>query len=206
MRPLQQRFILIFFGWVWLTACAGGTAVLFHYNLTPGTAGKAPAQWPAAGPLALFPGTDTLVMAVHPRCPCTRASLMELNELMLSLQGRLKAYVLVVKPAGVPQGWEDTDILSSAKRVPGVIVKIDPEGLEASRLGAETSGQAILFDPQGRLLFNGGITESRGHVGDNEGLRRIIAWVKTGTADKNGSLVFGCSLQSKTCPREKAGL
>ena len=37
------------------------------------------------------------------------------------------------------------------------------------RFGAETSGQTLLYDRDGRLLFSGGTTGSRGHDGDNAG-------------------------------------
>jgi hypothetical protein len=204
MPLISHRLILILSGLVWITACFGGSAILIHYSTTPAQTASAPARWPAASRLTPLAGKPTLVVAVHPHCPCTRASLIELNDLMLSLGARVKTYVLIVKPEGVGEAWEDTDILSGAKRIPGVTVKIDDKGAEAALFGARTSGQALLYDAQGRLLFNGGITASRGHVGDNEGLRRIVSLVKTGKADKNESLVFGCALGAKSCPMEKA--
>jgi hypothetical protein len=145
------------------------------------------------------------VVFAHPHCPCTRASLVELNLLMQNLQGKLGVYVLVVKPQGLPEGWEKTDILTSAQRIPGVKTQVDEDGTETGRFGAATSGQAMLFDEGGRLLFNGGITPGRGHIGENEGLKRIASLVETGRADKNNSLVFGCALTAKFCPREKQG-
>ena len=45
----------------------------------------------------------------------------------------------------------------------------DVEGVEARRFGAQTSGTTSLYSPDGRLLFSGGITSSRGHEGDNAG-------------------------------------
>ena len=38
---------------------------------------KPPEPWPAAGALQLSTAGKTLVMFVHPHCPCTRASLGE---------------------------------------------------------------------------------------------------------------------------------
>ncbi len=201
---ITQRWILIFAGVVWLAACLGGSTVLLHYASTSGEAGEAPLYWPEASGLHPYTDSATLVLSVHPHCPCTRASVVELNDLMLALSGKLKAYVLVIKPKEFPEGWEKTDILSSANRIPGVKVLVDLDGVEAAKFGAKTSGQAILFDRAGRLIFNGGITEGRGHIGDNAGLQRILSLVKTGKADKNDSLVFGCPLNAKSCPMEKA--
>ncbi len=200
---MVKRWILIVAGIVWLVVCVGGSAVLLHYASTPGEEGKAGPRWPDQSGLALNRGGDTLVIAVHPHCPCTRASIVELNDLMLSLKGRMKAYVLVMRPKEFPQGWENTDLVSSARRIPGTTVVVDVDGVETARFGARTSGQALLYDPQGRLLFSGGITEGRGHIGDNAGFQRITSLVKTGKADRNDSLVFGCPLDAKYCPLEK---
>ncbi|HTC21602.1 MAG TPA: hypothetical protein VK859_12185, partial [bacterium] len=94
-------------------------------------------------------------------------------------------------------------LVSSARRIPDTRVVIDLDGSEAARFGARTSGQVVLYDEGGRLLFNGGITEGRGHIGDNAGLQRIVSLVKTGRADKNDSLVFGCPLNAKACPYQQ---
>jgi hypothetical protein len=206
MAGLNQRRILVLAGLLWLIACFGGSAVLLHYSLTPSDAGKAVSQWPASSALTPFPGKTTLVVFAHPHCPCTRATLVELNILMQNLRGKLGVYVLFIKPQGLPEGWEKTDILASAQRIPGVETQIDEGGIEAARFGAATSGQAMLFDQGGHLLFNGGITQGRGHIGENEGFRRIASLVQTGQADKNNSLVFGCALTAKFCPTEKRGL
>jgi hypothetical protein len=203
---MLQRWILILAGLLWLAACVGGSAVLLRYSSTPGEEGAALPQWPGDSRLALNRDRDTLVIAVHPHCPCTRASIVELNDLMLALKGRLGAYVLVMKPREFPVGWENTGLVESARRIPGTRVVIDLDGLEAARFGAKTSGQAVLYDDGGRLLFNGGITEGRGHIGDNAGLQRIVSLVKTGRADKNDSLVFGCPLNAKACPYSKADI
>jgi hypothetical protein len=122
---------------------------------------------------------------------------------MLSLKGRVRATVLVIKPKGFPAGWEETDIVASARRIPGTTVLLDLDGTQAARFGAKTSGQAVLYDGSGKLLFSGGITEGRGHLGDNAGLQRIKSLVLTGKADKAESLVFGCPLSAKVCPMGK---
>lgn len=199
-----QRWLLVIAGGIWLAACVGGGVILLRYASTPGEGGAASQRWPAASRLRPFPDGSTLVVSLHPHCPCTRATVVQLNDLMLALRGKLKAYALVMKPSEFPEGWEKTDILSSVKRIPGVSVLVDLDGVEAARFGAKTSGEAIVFDKEGRLIFNGGITESRGHIGDNAGFQRIVSLVRTGKADKNDSLVFGCPLSAKVCPMEKA--
>jgi len=70
----------------------------------------------------------------------------------------------------------------------------DDDGVEAARFGAATSGQVILYDRDGRLLFSGGITASRGHAGDNDGRDAIVSLLGGGRGTRHSSPVFGCSL------------
>jgi hypothetical protein len=121
----------------------------------------------------------------------------ELAEIMAHTQGRLTAYVLFLKPAGFSEDWEKTDLWQSAASIPGVNVMIDEGGAEARLFNSSTSGQAILYDATGHLLFSGGITGSRGHSGDNAGRSAIVAFVNAGAADRAETFVFGCPLFDK---------
>ena len=96
---------------------------------------------------------------------------------MTDCDGRLATAVLMLRPAGMPDDWVHTDLWSSAAAIPGVSVLADDEGAEARRFGAATSGQALLYSADGQLLFAGGITESRGHSGDNAGRSAIESLV-----------------------------
>ena len=89
----------------WLVAVAAGLAVLWSYENAPGIPATPPDHWPAASSLRRLPGVATLVMLVHPRCPCSRASLEELDRLMAHIPGVLLAHVVFVKPAGLPEDW-----------------------------------------------------------------------------------------------------
>jgi hypothetical protein len=130
----------------------------------------------------------------HPHCPCTRATIGELASIMAHSQGRLTAYVLFLKPAGFSEEWEKSDLWRSAESIPGVTAVIDDEGAEANRFHAATSGQTLLYDAGGHLLFSGGITGSRGHSGDNAGHSAIVSLVNAGVAEQTESFVFGCPL------------
>ena len=72
--------------------------------------------------------------------------------------------------------------------------KVDNDGIEARRFGSSASGQVLLYNPQGKLLFSGGITASRGHSGDNDGRTAIVALLTQGQAAKDETPVFGCQL------------
>src|SRR5258706_10655965 len=114
-------------------------------------------------------------MLAPPRCDRTRASLTELAELMARMPHRAAAFVVFIKPLGVTEDWEQTDLWRQAARIPGVTVVRDDGGAEAARFGSQTSGQTLLYDAGGRLVFDGGTTGSRGHVGENAGVDAMMA-------------------------------
>ncbi len=171
-----------------------GIGMLWAYENTPGPTAPPPSRWPSDSRLHMASDRATLIMVAHPHCPCTRASIGELARLMTQAQGRLTAYALFVKPAGFHDDWEKTDLWQSVASIPGVSVVIDDGGDEARRFHAATSGQTVLYDAEGRLLFNGGITSSRGHSGDNAGRSAIVSLLNTGEAEQAESFVFGCPL------------
>jgi hypothetical protein len=202
---LRKRRILAtsLFAITWIAAVAIGMRFLFHYENKPGRIGALSQTWPGTQ-IERSADRPTLVMLAHPRCPCTSASVGELAQMMARLQGRVAAYVLFVKPQGAGSDWDDTDLRRSAEAIPGVKVIVDPDGVEAHRFGAETSGHTELFGTDGRLLFSGGITASRGHAGDNAGERAIIALVNNQEPARTQTLVFGCSLANHTETKPEA--
>jgi hypothetical protein len=178
-----------------------GIGVIWNYESTPGAATAAPAAWPTASSIEPAADRPTLVMLAHPHCPCTRASIGELARLMTQAQGRVTAYVLFVKPAGFSDGWQQTDLWASAAAIPGVTPVLDEGGVEAGRFQAATSGQTVLYDAAGNLLFSGGITSARGHAGDNAGRTAIVSLLTSDAAEDRGAPVFGCPLFAQgECP------
>src|SRR6266851_2507095 len=144
-------------GVLWLVGVGVGLRTILNYENSPAVPGSAPSQWPAQTRIERVPGLPSIVVMAHPHCPCTKATIGELALLMAHIQNRAAAAVVFVKPAGFQEQWAETDLWQSAKEIPGVIVLSDPNGLEASRFGAQASGQTMLYDANGKLQFNGGI-------------------------------------------------
>jgi hypothetical protein len=65
-----------------LAAVGAGLAAPGVYEGRPGQEATAPARWPAGSTLVRASGRSTLLMLVHSRCPCSRASLEELDRVM----------------------------------------------------------------------------------------------------------------------------
>ena len=204
---MQSRFkirlLTALFGVVWLVLVAFGVRVLLNYESAPGDAGALPREWPAQSRIQRSGERATLVMMAHPHCPCTRASIGELAELMASVQGKVSACVLFFKPLDSSEDWEKTDLWESAAAIPGVTVLADADGQEAHRFNIETSGHTLLFDAAGHLLFSGGITASRGHAGDNVGTSAIASLLLDGASVRNNTPVFGCTLFDPKKPTTK---
>jgi hypothetical protein len=200
MRAWVKTGLWIVMGCAWTGSVGVGGVMLFRYESEAGAAGRPATTMPEVAAMRGLKGAR-LVLSIHPRCACSRATIGELSRLMTACYGRLTATVFVIRPVGEKPGWEKTDLWASAARIPGVTVVADVGGVVAEKLGAETSGEAMLYDGSGKLIFSGGITESRGHSGDNAGESAIMELVLGAHEGGAGAPqvavktpVYGCSL------------
>lgn len=185
----------------WAAVIAAGFGALVEYELTPGANPAAPSQWPVAAAIALDPRVPTLVLFAHPQCPCSRATIAELEKIAAECHGQVALSVLFYAPESEGPEWPRSDLWRRAAAIPGVSVGTDLEGRTALRFGAATSGQALLFNPAGRMLFSGGITGARGHEGDNPGRQTVVSAILGRAAPApRATAVFGCSLQEEPTP------
>jgi hypothetical protein len=192
--PLTARAFFVGAGLLWVGLVLFGARTLLNYEYAPGPAATAPSHWPANSSLARRESKFTLVMLVHPNCPCTRASLAELEILMAKLHGKLAAFVVFSKPGAGAAEIHDSDLWKKAKTIPDVVAVHDGHGVETGKFGGQVSGQTMLYDPQGRLLFSGGITAARGHQGDNAGVDAVIRSVRGDAVAAGHPPAFGCAL------------
>jgi hypothetical protein len=167
---------------------------MLTYERAAGSTGQTPPHWPADTGLSLDANRATLVMFAHPKCPCTRASVGELNRLLAQCPGRVATHVLFFAPEHGASDWAQSDLWKSVAAIPGVAVEIDRDGKRAQRFGAETSGHVVLYNSRGELLFEGGITAGRGHAGDNAGANSIVSLLLANETSAPQTPVFGCSL------------
>jgi hypothetical protein len=179
---------------LWFVAVLAGTVLLWQYKSTPGEAATPLPLWPTKSTLAFDAKKPTLVMLAHPYCPCTEASLTELQELQQAFKEQLKMYVLFVDEGDLAEPLEQTKNWQKATTIPGLIALSDKGGVEAKLFDGKTSGQVLVYDPKGQLLFSGGITGARGHEGGNPGLDRVFAVLRGEPAESSTSPVFGCAL------------
>tara|TARA_R110002095_G_scaffold213311_1_gene203708 strand:+ start:8985 stop:9683 length:699 start_codon:yes stop_codon:yes gene_type:complete len=201
----QKHAWFTFVTLIWIVLVGIGMASLWEYQTTPGPVTASPQHWPADCLIKQHEIRPTLILFAHPHCPCTRASIRELALLMAHCSGQVDAHLLFFKSSRFATDWEKTDLWSSAAAIPGVKVACDEDGLEAVRFHASTSGYTLLYHADGQLQFQGGITKSRGHSGDNAGRSALEAILRNGTAEQKQTFVFGCPLQERNdaCIKEK---
>ena len=119
---------------LWAGAVISGMAALSRFAMTPGAAAAAPTRWPADWPFQPACRGVTLVIALYPRCSCSQATLGELAEFLARNDGHAQADVLIVRPAGTPDGWERGDLWKQAAAIPSVHVFSDPDGNLSAQL------------------------------------------------------------------------
>jgi hypothetical protein len=176
---------------LWVTALLGGMALVDRHAAIAANDESALRLWPSGGALARDPRGPTLVCFIHPRCPCSRATLRQLERVVARAP---RAATLVVYRADPGVDVQASASWALGGRLPGARRVLDPGGAEARRFGAHTSGLVMLFDAGGAMRFRGGVTPTRGHEGDNEGADALEAALRNPTTSTRLARVFGCGL------------
>ena len=179
---------------VCVPAVVFGLQTLLRYSNTPGRPATPPNFWPGAAPFPPANQRFSLVIFAHPQCPCSRATVEELARIVACCSQKVETTVLFYKPSTLPPEWTKTNLRDNAAAIPGVRVLEDAEGRTAKLFSAHTSGQTLMYDPNRRLVFNGGITAFRGHSGDNDGRDGIVALLRGEPPRLPRTPVFGCAL------------
>lgn len=183
---------------LWMIAILGGFTAIWSHASTPGKLADPIATLPPGLPIALHDRLPTLLVFIHPECPCSRATLAHLAAIVDRAAVSV-VLVSLVPPAGDASGIGTSGCHKQLKTLSThpLIHRVDDSHHElANRLGAVTSGDCFLYAPQGDLLFRGGITAARGHLGDNAGLQLLIDRLSEFDMPYQSYPVFGCPLGS----------
>ena len=179
---------------IWVILAIGGLAALTVYSMTGSTPAHAAAQWPANELLALDPARPVLVLFLHPRCPCSSASITELDQVLSRHPGAFRVYAVLTIPPGMDANWEAGRNLEAARMLPDTALVFDRGGALTRRFGARDSGTILAFAPDGARLFAGGVTASRGHQGESLGSLTLQDLARGQTPRVAESPAFGCPL------------
>ena len=182
---------------LWLAAIGWGLALSIDHDARPSSPSTPPPVWPPGSTVARTAKRATLLMFVHPYCPCTRASIAELARVLEQTAEPVSTHILFIKPdkdkLSIP---DDSESWNLAREIPGADLRWDDDSREAKLFQAKTSGQILLYDARGRLTFKGGITASRGHAGPSRSSELLTGILQSAETSGTEAPVFGCSLFS----------
>jgi hypothetical protein len=172
-----------------------GLWFLLVFDQMPGARSGAPARWPASSTVQRAGGRRALLVFAHPFCGCTEATLGELAKISARRAPKSPEpaiTILLTRPNG--SDWQRSPLWDEAHRLIGANVVWDDDGREARLFEVRTSGEVLLYGSKGELLFQGGVTGSRGHAGDNFGADELAAALDSGLPVRTVHPVFGCAL------------
>jgi len=195
-KPLNA--ITFFSICLWLGLIISGFAYVLLYSFSPSPNVNVPGNWANSSQIRTQNNRPKLLMFLHPYCPCSLASLHALESLLTRLgQNKPETFLVFFKPGEDIANWKKGALWKEASSIPNIHIVIDKYGTEALRFHANTSGQTLLYSLDGKLLYNGGLTISRGHEGSSPGEERLYQLLIKQPVDKQFAPVFGCSLFKK---------
>ncbi len=190
---------------LWSFLVVIGYGAMVFYSAAPAKSSAGVGHFPlansiSANPLSLSTDGLTLITFLHPQCPCSRATVSELQNVLSRKPGLenlpLSAFAVVSRPSGSTESFAQGAIVDSLREIANLTVVIDKDDIESQRFGAVTSGQTLLFDKTGKCIFNGGITRARGEIGENAGTESLSKLIAGNRTAIEKTPVFGCSLES----------
>jgi hypothetical protein len=217
LRTHAQRFLPLLLV-LWLVALVPATRRLMVFEWTAGATGLTPAR--LTGPVTGSESSQNsgasqnddrsalLVVAIHPLCSCTRATLKELEDSAPHWKLPYRATFLIYKSKPQPNAatilpgfdWHRATYIREAQQTLHAEVVEDIDGQQAARLGALTSGDVLFYsapDQHGsrKLLFSGGVTAGRGMEGENGGIAALEQSINAAnTLAEAHAPVYGCGL------------
>jgi hypothetical protein len=178
-----------------VAATLAGLGALLAFNGTAGAQSAGPERWPERSAIQRSLTAPTILIFAHPLCSCTAATLEELDRALAKRRRGTPAPAIRILFSRLDPTWRPGELWRRATEIAGALPMWDEQAKEARLFGAKTSGLVFLYDPGGKLLFQGGITGSRGHSGGNYGAEMLDAALYSGRATARvPTQVFGCAL------------
>ena len=145
----------------------------------------------------------TLLLFLHPKCPCSLATVNELERALESGRDSIELRIGLYCPPSQSDDWTETKLKKLAERIAPGSTFVDRSAEEARRFGVLTSGHMLAYSASGKCLFSGGITSSKGHEGDNRGSSELQKIINGDQRLLFKHPVFGCPLIGS--PQETRG-
>ena len=206
MRLFHQKFersktpAVVLLVAVWLVTILLGGFAQIRYSLASKATGSATDRWPATTQIGKKDDSKQLMIFLHPKCACSIASIAELSKIQNRCTELIPVKAVFYCPKGEHQSWVSGELWEAAEAIDGCDCLVDLGAMEFKRFGVETSGHALLFDEQDRRIYSGGVTSSRGHVGDNLGASTLVKLIQGSEVLVDELPVFGCQILMNAPP------
>ena len=186
---------------LWVALIALGLAVVLRYSFYSEPVTKVPERWPLGTQIQTQQSRPKLLVFLHPYCPCSLATLHELESLLARMaKNKPDTRIIFFKPGQDSVSWQRGKLWQEAKKLTSATIVLDNDGSQSLLFHAHFSGQILLYSAEGNLLYNGGLTISRGHEGKNPGADYLYSLLIHKAFNLRTTPVFGCPLFSKGLP------
>jgi hypothetical protein len=101
---------------LWLLVVGLGLLLLLQYSYRPGEVGAVPDRRPGQTRLRFVERRPNLIMFLHPKCLCSRASVREFEEIVARCRELVQGRIVFVQPSDVSAEWVKTDLWDTAAR------------------------------------------------------------------------------------------
>ncbi|MCE9608334.1 MAG: hypothetical protein K8U03_25895 [Planctomycetia bacterium] len=192
--------IKIVFGLAWLSSVAVVFQLWIDYDHDPGRAGDTLPLWPIDSRLKLDERYGTLVVFLHPFCPCSQKGMRKIERIIADRTNRPTCYFLFSDLNDNTVVETDSDNWRRARSLSREGTLTDFDAVEATRFGAKTSGFLAFYDAAGRLRFRGGITSERGGEQSNAFERLLSEAIAGSDFPLVSTPVYGCPLVERKSP------
>ncbi len=196
LSKISSKYFGIFL-LIWLSGTASGFFLLGAYHVRPGQPGKPLVRWPEGCPVRLDPDRPTLLIFLHPRCPCSRASVAELASIAASYRGRFAAHAILYRPEGPSEDWDQAEAAATDEAsIPGLRRWTDRSGRWATDSGSRRLGR-VLADPRPWMerLLREAASPLRAAIGG--GISASKPWSNASSerdVEPRVKLIFGCPI------------
>lgn len=187
---------------IWVGSIIWSTKAMLIFQFTPGKMGKVFNDFPQKSKLVLDQTLPTLILFLHPKCTCSKASVEEIKIIKSSIKKEFKL-IAVVQTASLKLTDELEKLKEELSTLPHSTIVNDSYSFETNLFSVKTSGQIYIYSSFGELIYTGGSTSSRGTSSPSE-LRRTIASILE-TNKKPHQLItksiYGCEMDNKNDQR-----
>lgn len=193
-QPTSRRLAWAVVTVLWFAGVAAGFVRLWSYEGAPGASAAAPRTWPEDTGLERESDGPTLLVFLHPRCPCSRTTLAELERLLVRVPRAPRPRLVFLADTAFGTQQTSSPLRARAANLPGSLVLDDPSGQRAAAFGARTSGDCLIYASDGTLRFHGGLTAARGHEGPNKAAEAAVRVLSGARIELQEFPAFGCAL------------